>query len=115
MVDAPQTERPLIPKGGKLTLKCKNDSCFIDDLTITSKGGRPTRSPSCPHCAGPLEAHGGVFLPPDTSCGLELPGYHEATRDLFLAMGRPDLVQRLIDTKRPGGRARWAVTGSLPA
>ena len=67
MADAPQTEHPLIPKGGKLSLRCQNGDCFVDTLDVTTKGGRPMRSPSCPHCAGPLEAYGGVFLPPSLS------------------------------------------------
>ena len=69
MADAPQTERPLIPKGGKLRLTCPDDTCFIDDLTITSNGGSPTRSPTCPNCTGPLKALGDVYMPSvDASC-----------------------------------------------
>ena len=100
MADTPQTERPLVPKGGKLSLRCMNDDCFIGDLTITSKGGRPTRSPTCPHCTGPLDAQGDVYMPPvDASCevaGLTQASYHAECRDLFTALGRPDLVRRLI-------------------
>ena len=96
MPDAPQTERPLIPKGGKLDLKCKNDQCFVDDVQVVSRsGGRPMRSPTCPHCSGPLEAQGGVFVPAvDASLA-----YAERNRDLFLALGRGDLVRRLVEGK----------------
>ena len=102
MADAPQTERPLIPAGGKRDLKCKNDQCFVDDVQVVSRsGGRPMLSPTCPHCTGPLEAQGSVYVPAQASsvreCACSHPaGYHEAIHDLFLAMGRPDLVRRLV-------------------
>jgi len=48
----------------KLRLACRADDCFVGDLELTSKGGRVTRAPACPHCATPLEPLGGIDAPP---------------------------------------------------
>lgn len=61
----PQDQGKMIPKGGRLNLKCQNKDCWIDDIWIISKGGAPKGPPQCPSCHGPLEAQGGVYVPDD--------------------------------------------------
>jgi len=48
----------------KLRLACRADDCFVGDIELTSKGGRATRAPACPHCHDPLEPLGGIEAPP---------------------------------------------------
>jgi len=52
-----------IAKGAKVRLACDTEECFVGDLAVTSKGGRPTRAPRCPGCEHPLRPLGEIEPP----------------------------------------------------
>ena len=52
---AQPTERPQqVPAGTRITVRCDEELCWIDDITVVSNGQPITGQPSCPGCHGPV-------------------------------------------------------------
>ena len=87
MPDAPQTERPICacehPVSWHVFPNWRGTVCGGDDMPWDA----------CGECC----CNGSVSALTCAELGLEHPGYHEGNLHRFLAMGREDLVQRLID------------------